>query len=280
MTFKRWIDPKYFDRVLDDCGFLFQRLQDSCGEFDLRIRNNYFNVYYRGNNLAKVDVMRNGYKISIHKEFADPVIDSTKFPSTFSNTYREYRADGKTLRQLLSRKVMESLASKIKKRNFSEELVLEQMILTDNWDSSELLLLDRQVTGGALGQKQMDLLALAPVDGDQCRCRFLVLEIKLGNNPELAGPVGNQVMNYQRALDSGFAEYRETYEKQFLQLKAMGFFRHWKADRIMIEKPVGACIIVGGYSGFARAKLKQLQSQHPTVKVGQYSHRWPPKWHR
>lgn len=64
------------------------------------------------------------------------------------------------------------------------------MLITDNLDRDELILIDRQVPDTKLNRR-MDLLALKQTQGSQYR--FLVLEVKMGNNPELKDKVANQV---------------------------------------------------------------------------------------
>jgi hypothetical protein len=59
----RSIDENKFDRVCKDFGFLVERIHKEQGELDLRLRDNYFNLYYKGNSLAKVRVGRIPYQI-------------------------------------------------------------------------------------------------------------------------------------------------------------------------------------------------------------------------
>ena len=60
-TLKRWIDDEHFDAVRNDFAFLCTRVRQECGELDLRLRDNYFNLYYKGNSLAKVHVDKHPY---------------------------------------------------------------------------------------------------------------------------------------------------------------------------------------------------------------------------
>ena len=67
---KRYLSTDKIDRVSKDFSFLVKRIRNSYGELDLRIRDGYFNLYFKGNSLAKVTVKKDGYKVSIHEKFA------------------------------------------------------------------------------------------------------------------------------------------------------------------------------------------------------------------
>ncbi len=56
----------------DDFKFLLKMIKDEdfIGELDLALRDNYFNLYYKGNSLAKIEFGKgNSYKISINEKF-------------------------------------------------------------------------------------------------------------------------------------------------------------------------------------------------------------------
>ena len=52
------------------------RVNDTHGELDFRLRDNYFNLYYKGNSMAKVTVMGSGYRVAVHRKFSDEADDS------------------------------------------------------------------------------------------------------------------------------------------------------------------------------------------------------------
>jgi hypothetical protein len=69
------------------------------------------------------------------------------------------------------------IASRIKQVNWGEEVALEQMLITDSPPTPEFVIIDRQVTGGALGRSRLDLLALRRVSPEGFEYRLVVLEV-------------------------------------------------------------------------------------------------------
>ena len=55
---KRYLSQQTYERVSRDFGFLFKAIRKSHGELDFRLRDGYFNLYYKGNSLAKVNIPR------------------------------------------------------------------------------------------------------------------------------------------------------------------------------------------------------------------------------
>ncbi len=72
---KRYLDNIFFKRFINGLQFLFKLIRDAHGELDLRLRNNYFNVYYRGNSMLKIGFAKADYPVSIHQKFARDVFD-------------------------------------------------------------------------------------------------------------------------------------------------------------------------------------------------------------
>ena len=72
MAIRRYFTEDYYDRVKKDFPFLVSIVSKSMGEYDLSIRKNYFNLYYKGYSIGKIKPSRdNKYSISIHKKFFD-----------------------------------------------------------------------------------------------------------------------------------------------------------------------------------------------------------------
>lgn len=70
MPIKRYSKEPYLEKSKKDFALLFKALKGYKGELDLAFRNNYFNLYYRGNSVAKIDFKKDGdYKITIHERF-------------------------------------------------------------------------------------------------------------------------------------------------------------------------------------------------------------------
>ena len=68
---KRYFDDDAFEVFLKDFDFLFKIIKDERGELDIKIRpNNSFNLYYKGQSLAKIVLRKNQpYEIVINTKF-------------------------------------------------------------------------------------------------------------------------------------------------------------------------------------------------------------------
>jgi hypothetical protein len=264
---------RYFDNHLNitfqkDFKFLFKIINQLQGELDLRLRGSYFNLYYKGNSLAAVKPKKTGYEIVIHEKFARNVFDQDKRISTpvRSGSYFRYWVEPKLLHPFFQANHLKKLGSNIKNVNYSEEIMFEQMLITDNMNNNDLIIIDRQITEKLL-KNRLDLLALQNVGGNQFR--FLVLEVKLGNNAELRDKVGTQLGGYISHIDKHFDAWKLNYEKVYQQLKQTGIYPKWPHSNIEIIKPVEGWVVVGHYSGIAQGAIKNLKSVYPNIIVKQ-----------
>lgn len=263
----RYFSEENLARLQNDFKFLVKIVKSFKGELEFSIRDNYFNLYFRGNSAAKVSFEQDGkYKISMHEKFYPHSLEGDdRFSTTLSGSYRLIETTSELLHPLLQKSYLDEVYLKIKKENYSEELNFEQMLITDNSSRNDLILIDRQVTDSALQGRRIDLLALRQVKGN--KYQFLVLEVKMGNNAELKNKVANQLSTYADHIRDNFSEYKACYEKQYYQKKIMGLIEipHWEA--IEIVEDVQGMILVGGYSGIAAEQIETLKTNYPTLKI-------------
>jgi len=272
---KRYFSDENIYRIQEDMKFLIKFVNNSYGEFDFSIRDNYFNIYYKGNSLLKVKpIKNNNYEIQIHsKFFNETAADNIKYYQTINepkstkgidNPYRIAVVSKKQLHPFLQNKHLSKFASKIKSVNNGEEINFEQALITDNLNRENWIIIDRQVTDKDLRRKRLDLLALQKVEDN--KYKFIILEVKLGNNKELENDVAMQLATYVTHIDTHFDDYKNCYEKHYEQKKKLGLFTKPSFGKIEIVKPVEGKIIVGGYSGLAKDRINQLLSNHPELK--------------
>ena len=145
------------------------------------------------------------------------------------------------------------------------------MLITDNLDREDFLIIDRQVTETALRRKRMDLLALRQIAGN--RFHFIVIEVKLGNNPELRSAVANQLNGYIKHIREHFGEWKASYEETYRQMKCMWLFDQPRNEQIEILSDVEGLVVVGGYSGTAKESIKELESKFSDIQVKQLDYR-------
>lgn len=253
----------------DDFEFLLKIIKDKdCrGELDLALRDNYFNLYYKGNSLAKVVFSKgNSYKISINEKFFSytGAHKDNRFSVVKKGDYFEIVLDNKLLHPFFQKKYIKQFISNIRKVNNGEEITLEQVIITDNLDREDIIIIDRQIADKDF-KKRMDLLALRQVENN--KYSFCVIEVKLGNNPQLKDEVANQLDDYISHIDKNFDDYRDCYEKQYEQKRELGLIIGPKYNLIKIVRPVRGLIAVVGYSGIAKIQIAQLQSKYPGLYV-------------
>lgn len=272
MAIKRFFDEDKFARMQSDFNFLLETVKNSNGEFYLALRNNGFNLYYKGNSLAKVsfDKPQKGYKVQIHKEFfsgtkADKDVRFNMSKKDLAGGYVSLAVKSDQLHPLFQKQYLGEFCSRIKVANNGEEITFEQMIITDNMDREDLVIIDRQVTDEQLRLKRMDLLALKQVESR--KFGFWVIEVKLGNSPELREKVAEQLEFYVSHIRNQFNEYKYCYEKNYCQKKKLGLFTRPSYEQIEIVPEISGCVVVVGYSGVAQEQINNLKRLHPDLSV-------------
>ncbi|MBT7060703.1 MAG: hypothetical protein HN976_36760 [Lentisphaerae bacterium] len=297
----RVLDGKNLDWMRRDMEPLLRRVRDFRGELLIFLRDNSFNIYYRGNSLAHVAfptgdasaparcrVTISGAFVEESKLEADPVV--AKFDRSMSPDEKSvtYSVTAKQLMKLLKKDHITDLCARIKKVDYSEELAFEQKFIADNMDreDEDFVIMDRQVvlydkTGGVAshGRRRLciDMLGIEQVEGNQYR--FVVIEAKMGSNPELNVPVVSQMGNnpkpkrdvvsqlngYVDFVERHTKELKSCYEENYRQQKLLKLFKKPTADAINIVDDVRGMVIVSGYSGQVKEKVDALAQHYPTL---------------
>ena len=286
-SIKRYLSPTVLDMVQRDLSFLLKSIQESNGELDLQLRNEYFNIYYKGNSLARIQPKpeSNTYEFTVSKQFKleetikdlndNRLVSSNIFlePKTNKNSatpkerkYSVAKVPATLIHPFFQKKVVAKLMSHIKSHGNGEEITFEQSLMTGNIDREDFIIIDRQVqTEGDKSRRRMDLLALQQLP--ERKYKFVILEVKLGNNKELEGDVAGQLEEYEKKIDSHFSSFKDCYEENYRQKRQLGVIGDdsW-AEEISIIKPVDGRIIVGLYSGIGKKQLAILVENHPNLK--------------
>ncbi|MFZ3135994.1 MAG: hypothetical protein WA126_01230 [Thermodesulfovibrionales bacterium] len=262
MIIKRYFSDNVFNSIKADFGFLIERILQSGFEYDLQIRDNYFNLYYKGNSLGKISFSsKTGlYNIRIHHKFIDQRIKERFKPQ--EDTYLTFMLPKEQLHPLFSQSNLTSMSQKVKTVNFQEEVIFEQMIMTDNIGRDDFIIIDRQILDKT-DRTKMDLLAL--VKQTDSNYQFCVIEVKLGNNPELKGHVITQLKGYTARIEQNFKAYKKCYELNFRQKQKLGLF-----DRdlnVSIIPGVEGIVVILGYSGLAKKSIATLKEKDPSIKI-------------
>ncbi|GAG71268.1 unnamed protein product, partial [marine sediment metagenome] len=257
-----------FNHIKSDLGFLIDKIIRSGFEYDLQIRNNYFNLYYKGNSLGKISYRTKTqlYNVEIHNKFINKKIKERFMPK--EGTYLVFMLRKEQLHPLFSYQNLLSMAQKVKNVNYQEEIAFEQMIMTDNVKRQDLIIIDRQIVD-ATSKTKMDLLALTQMQKKNYDYQFCVIEVKLGNNPELKGAVSSQLKEYINRISDNFEDYKKCYEKNFTQKQELGLFDDpsLKSLKINIVPGVQGLVVVLGYSGIAKESIDELKKKDPTIKI-------------
>ena len=261
-------DRDQLDHIVSDFRFLVRMIRRSGGEYDLQLRDGYFNVYYKGNSLARVTPVRGRkYRIEMHRDFAKGFVFEKLAKHAHrqlrarggSGTYKRFLVDAEKLHPFLQSNHLRSLAANIARRNYGEEISFEQVLITDNPPTEKFVIVDRQVTDrGTRGQ--MDLIALTR-DSTAEPFHFVIIEVKLGKNPELRGKVGRQLSDYVTHVREHIRDYVDCYRENYRQKKLMGLFDETLPDEIEIEGRVEGVVVTGGYSQLAEKAKEELERQ-------------------
>lgn len=256
-------------RVGRDFRNLIKIVRESHGEFSMQLRDDYFNVYYRGNSLAKITVLsRRGYTVEISSAFLKGSVEELlgAWESTNVRGRRKWSVDNGQARSFLTKTNMTKLGKRIAKVNYREELVFEQILMTDNPPSKRLVIIDRQVEDHE-SAKKLDMLALVRPD-EEGAFRFLVIEVKLGNSPELRDHVAGQLNGYVDHIRKHIGDYVACYTRNYAQKYELGLMDFDGAESsIDIDPVVESMVVVGGYSGIAVDAIKELKSNNPKLRV-------------
>lgn len=256
-------DLDTFNRIKSDFGFLIEKIIQSGFEYDLQIRDNYFNLYYKGNSIGKISYSLKSqlYKINIHNKFINnEIVD--RFKPIRKGTSLEFRLPREQLHPLFSTENLISMGQKVKTTDFQEEIIFEQMLMTDNINRNDFIIIDRQVIDKT-SKSKMDLLALVKKENNNYQ--FCVIEVKLGNNPELRGAVIDQVKKYINRISINFEAYKGCYEKNFEQKQELRLLN--KKLKVNIIPGVEHIVVVLGYSGIAEESIRILKQKSPETKV-------------
>lgn len=262
----RYLSPETYEAVKKDLGFLIEKIEQSGYEYGLQIRDDYLNLYYKGNSLGKISYYKSKdlYEVRIHRKFAEGIGETAlkRFKYSREKEYFVFTLAGKQLHPLFSSRNLLLMGQKVKEAQFQEEIVFEQMLLTDNADRDDLVIIDRQVVDRNSSTK-MDLLAVKRNEaGDY---QFCVIEVKLGNNTELKAKVFTQLSGYIERIENNFDVYKECYEKNILQKQELGLLQ--KGIKVNVVSGVLGVVVVGGYSGLAKKSIAELKSRHLGIKV-------------
>jgi len=262
-------DRDQLNHIVSDFRFLVRMIRRSGGEYDLQLREGYFNVYCRGSSLANVSPSRGGqYSVRVHRRYLQGRILESMSRYCSEEPYGgrddespniRFHVQPARLREFFQLKHLRALASNIARVNYSEEIAFEQVLMTDNPASDTLVIIDRQV-GDHSFTRQMDLLALSRGSTDE-PFHFVVIEVKLGKNPELKVRVGRQLSDYVAHVREHIRDYVDCYRENYRQKKLMKLFDETLPDEIEIEERVEGVVVTGGYSQLAEIAKKELEGQ-------------------
>ena len=72
----RYLSPTTYEAVRNDFVFLINKIKESGFEYGLQIRDDYLNLYYKGNSIGKISYKagQKVYEIKIHRKFVDDSI--------------------------------------------------------------------------------------------------------------------------------------------------------------------------------------------------------------
>ena len=266
------LDKNTWEKLKKDLFWLVKLINNSAGEYSLQLRQNYFNIYYQGNSLAKINPHSNGtHTAYIHAKFVDsslmPKLEQYSINKSSGSTsskgkYLSFRIQPNRLRQFFQRSHITRLSNNIRSVHNGEEITIEQVIITDNPPNNKFIIIDRQVAHHN-NRAQIDLLALKR-DTLDSPFHFVVIEVKLGRNPELMKKVGVQINQYISRIKEHIKDYSNCYRINYRQKYELGVFSQEMPSNIEIDEnksSVEGLVAVAGYSQTGKTYIRRLEQE-------------------
>jgi hypothetical protein len=193
-------------------------------DLDLQIRDNYLNVYYKGNSLLKLTEVAGHYKVDIHNKFRDDL----NLPTIL---------DSQTTPQFMS--LIPQLKDNIVRYGKSSlEVEYEQLIIRANnlepRNNSEYFVVDRQY---AIGQDRFDLIGVFWNRHGRKHSQELPLcfmEVKFALNSDIKA-IQDQVQRYYLSVQGHAMALAEEVASMFRQKLELGLYNQ-SPERIAAMK--------------------------------------------
>jgi len=268
-------------RTEAELGFLldYLSLPRFRGDLALEFRGpSELSVYDRGFRLAQVRFGRTGsYRVRTHTKFIykTPLADESRYPRVAGpKDYATFECPADRIHHLLQAKHISAMRPRIAEIAHREEIGISHIIAADNSRGRDVMVIDREVGDSAPEHRgeRLDLLALQKLDDDAYR--FLTIEVKLGNNPELdittrkrrdARSAVEQVLGYREQIDKYFDDYAECYRENIAQKLRLRIIRNGWEQPPAIRRGAAAMLVVAGYRGIAEPHLEAIAREHPEL---------------
>jgi len=287
LVINRYLAEENVTRAKKELEFLLEYLnhQDFRRELAVELRGpNKLSIYDRGNRLAELTFLSgNKYRVRTNIKFIEGTALNRdgKFSYVTKGSDAVFAVPARGMHSLLQKKHLQQMRARIRHVNYKEELRVAHMIAADTSMGEDVVVIDREVGDSApeLPRQRLDLLALQQVEGD--RYRFLAVEVKLGNNPELneearhrigARAGAEQLEEYVAHIDQYFDDYADCYQRNVEQKFKLGLLSSWTAPPRIINDTKGLLAVVG-YMGMAEDHLQKIKEEHPNLWVKTFDYR-------
>jgi hypothetical protein len=130
MVINRYLDTDKFERVSKDFPRLVRLINGLGGEYSLQLRENYFDIYYQGNAIAKVTPNTNvSYSVNIHRKFVEGTIlkklekysvNRTSQGGSSNGKYVKFTIQPRNIHQFFQKNHLRAISSNIRKVNYGE----------------------------------------------------------------------------------------------------------------------------------------------------------------